>query len=217
MIRALYVSQLAGTDDPRRGVVLEEAARMPGLLAKVGIDATLLDAPTARFPDPRGFDGVIVGGSFGSANDPEPWREALREWLATWTSVPLFGICGGHQLLARALGGVVEEGTAPQHGVYPLDLPGIPGWRGHVVELHTDQVLVPPAGAEVWARDTACIQALRYGPTRWTFQFHPEMDEDLVMLAADHGKLDCDWTHLPLAVEGGRALLRAWVGAIRRG
>jgi GMP synthase (glutamine-hydrolysing) len=215
VIRVLYISQLAGLEHPQRGGVAEEAARTPGLLALAGIDATLCDAPSAVLPDPRGFDGVIVGGSFGSANAEEPWRVALREWLATWQSVPLFGICGGHQLLARALGGEIEEGTASQHGIYPLALPGVPGWRDRVVELHTDHVKVPPPGAEVWAQDTTCIQALRYGRTRWTVQFHPEMDEDLVMLAAQNGGLTCPWTDLPLAVEGGRALLRHWADAVR--
>lgn len=214
-MRILYVSQLADPSDPRRDATLVEAERMPRILAGFGLRPTLHDATLAPPPDPTGYDGVVVGGSFGSANHAEPWRVTLREWLAAHRSVPLFGICGGHQLLARALGGVVEVSPGPQMGVYPLDLAGVPGFTGRVLQLHNERVAVPPAGAEVWATDEMGIQALRYGRSRWTVQFHPEMDHDLARVAgAAAGVGEEAWTELDDAIAGGHAIVRAWVATL---
>ncbi len=215
MKRILYLSQLVDPADPRRAEVPAEAVTVPGLLAGFDVTVVVHDATLAPPPDPRGYDGVMVGGSFGSANDEAPWRVALREWLAVHRAVPLFGICGGHQLLARALGGTVEVSPGPQQGVYPLDLPGVPGFTGRVVQLHSERVAVPPDGAEVWATDAMGIQALRYGPARWSVQFHPEMDAPLARLAGTFSGLDeTAWGELDVAVAGGRALLGAWFAVV---
>jgi len=215
MKRLLYVSQLADAADPRREAAPLEAASVTTVFASVGATLVLHDATRGPPPDPAGFDGVVVGGSFGSANHEEPWRVALREWLGAHRSVPLFGICGGHQLLARALGGTVGVAPGPQLGVYPLDLPGVPGFTGRVVQLHFERVEVAPEGAEVWATDEMGIQALRYGPTRWTVQFHPEMDDGVARYAgALSGLDDGAWDELDRAMAGGRGLLSAWVAAL---
>jgi GMP synthase (glutamine-hydrolysing) len=141
----------------------------------------------------------------------------LEAWLATHDAVPLLGICGGHQLLARALGGSVEDAPFVQLGVYPLELPGIPGYAGVVLQLHGERVAVPPRGAAVWAADDNGIQALRYGPTRWTTQFHPEMTAATARAAgAISGMSDDDWDGdtLDRAAAGGQALLAAWLRAL---
>lgn len=215
MPHLLYVSQLAGPEHPRRAAMDVERAEIPRVFA--GLDATVVvhDATAAPPPAPHAFDAVVVGGSFGSANDTEPWRLALRDWLATHRDVHLFGICGGHQLLAVALGGTVEVAPGPQMGVYPLTLPGVPGYGGTVVQMHNDRVATPPDGAEVWATDEMGIQALRYGPLRWTFQFHPEMDQRLLEAASALDEDPPAWAGLDVAVEGGRALLRAWLDGVR--
>jgi GMP synthase (glutamine-hydrolysing) len=216
-MRLLYLSQLLDPADPRRATTPREADTMPPIFAALGATLVVHDATLAPPPPPDGFDGVVVGGSFGSANDTEPWRVALREWLDHHLDVPLFGICGGHQLLARALGAVVERAPAPQLGVFPLAL-DLPGFLGQVVQLHGERVAAPPPGAEVWASDDMGIQALRYGPTRWTTQFHPEMDAALARMAgAMSGMHDADWDvgALAAAVVGGRAMLVAWLANVR--
>ncbi|MDP2306952.1 MAG: type 1 glutamine amidotransferase [Pseudomonadota bacterium] len=215
MRRILYLSQLVGPADPRRADAPSEAHTVPPVLAALGAHALVHDVTLEPAPDPDGYDGVIVGGSFGSANDREPWRVALEGWLATHRAVPLLGICGGHQLLARALGGVVDVAPRPQYGVYPLDLPGVPGFPGVVLQLHTERVAVPPADAELWAADEAGIQALRYGAARWTVQFHPEADEALPRyVGRSRGLDDTTWSDLGTAQAGGRALLTAWLAAL---
>jgi GMP synthase-like glutamine amidotransferase len=212
MKRILYLSQLVGPADPRRSDAPSEARTVPPVLAALGAAAVVHDVTLAPAPDPHEYDGVIVGGSFGSANDREPWRVALQGWLATHQDVPLLGICGGHQLLARALGGMVETSPGPQYGVYPLDLPGVPGFSGRVLQLHSERVVAVPAGATLWAADEMGIQALRYGPARWTVQFHPEADEALPHYVARTRDLDAGtWTELGAARHDGQRLLAAWL------
>ncbi|MFN7143351.1 MAG: hypothetical protein ACK4YP_06210, partial [Myxococcota bacterium] len=59
------------------------------------------------------------------------------------------------------------------------------------------------------------IQALRYGRSRWTVQFHPEMDHELARVAgAVAGVGEEAWTGLDTAVSGGRAIVRAWVATL---
>lgn len=215
-MRVLYISQLADPADPRRGAAMLEVERMPGILRGLGLDHVFHDATLSPPPSPEGFDAVIMGGSFGSANDTEPWRLALREWLLAYPDVPFFGICGGHQLLAKAHGAAIEACPASQIGVYPLELCGVPGFQGRVLQLHHERVAAAPPGATVWATDDMGIQALRFGPHRWTFQFHPEMDEELANEAASASGHDASaWQDLDRAVVSGRAVLDAWIAAVR--
>lgn len=215
MRRVLYLSQLVGPEDPRRADAPSEGHTIPPVFAALGAAVDVHDVTLGAAPDPSGYDGVVVGGSFGSANDREPWRVTLQGWLATHQDVPLLGICGGHQLLARALGGVVETSPGPQYGVYPLDLPGIPGFPGRVLQLHSERVSAAPADAEVWASDAMGIQALRYGPARWTVQFHPEADDALPRyVGRSRGLDDVAWVELGAARDGGRLLLAAWLAAL---
>jgi GMP synthase-like glutamine amidotransferase len=64
-------------------------------------------------PTPGRWDGYVISGSKHTAGEDVPWINALAAYLAlVYQQVPgtrLFGICFGHQLLARALGGRVAR------------------------------------------------------------------------------------------------------------
>ncbi|MCL4192324.1 MAG: gamma-glutamyl-gamma-aminobutyrate hydrolase family protein, partial [Thermoguttaceae bacterium] len=63
-----------------------------------------------QLPAPQEFCGVVLTGSHSMVTDAEPWSERVSDWVAgaVEAEVPLVGICYGHQLLARALGGEVD-------------------------------------------------------------------------------------------------------------
>jgi carbamoyl-phosphate synthase small subunit len=101
-------SELVGPASTAHGRVLRVAAYDFGLkrnilrrLADAGMEATVFPAqtPASEIGD---VDGVFLSNGPG---DPAATRygiEATRELLGT---VPIFGVCLGHQLLALALGG----------------------------------------------------------------------------------------------------------------
>ncbi|EJD07897.1 class I glutamine amidotransferase-like protein [Fomitiporia mediterranea MF3/22] len=62
------------------------------------------------YPDlDEGYTGVLISGSKYSAYDDDPWIAKLVEWVRYVATrrdeVKLIGICFGHQIVARALGG----------------------------------------------------------------------------------------------------------------
>ena len=217
MPRILYLSQMVAFDHPSRASFPQEETIVRPLLESLGAEVVFVDVSRDAPPEPTSFDGVVVGGSSGSANDTEPWRLRLREWLATWQRVPLLGICGGHQLLAHALGAAIVKMERPQVGVHPLALSGVEGFSGNVMHMHTERVADVPPGATVWAEDGAGIQALRYGAHRWTVQFHPEVPEAMApKLGRPMGATEASWPAEGVrhAVADGRALLGAWLQAL---
>ena len=64
---------------------------------------------TLWLPDYKAVSGVIITGSHAMVTDRQPWSEFTADWLRAIPadSVPVLGICYGHQLLAHAWGGTV--------------------------------------------------------------------------------------------------------------
>ncbi|MFK7898074.1 MAG: glutamine amidotransferase [Myxococcota bacterium] len=160
-------------------------------------------------PDPERLGGVIVTGSPGMVTAREDWSEASAAWLASCVendSVPVLGLCFGHQLMAHGLGGEVgtnprgrELGTvevrfaapasapvpAPTSGAASEPVPALgplfeagafPGQMSHV-----ESVLTLPKGATVLAEtDKEPHAALQFGPRQWGVQFHPEFNREII-------------------------------------
>lgn len=119
-------------------------------------------------------EGWLVTGSRHGVYDALPFMAPLKRFLldAMAAGQPVVGICFGHQILAEALGGRVEKAQAGwQVGAkaYAGDAPlRLNAW-------HQDQVLEPPAGADVIATHEGCPYAgLIYGDRALTLQAHPE-------------------------------------------
>lgn len=149
-----------------------------------------IDARSGDLPNLSRFAGVLVTGSPESVLDRAPWMVAAGERLraAVDAGTPVLGICFGHQLLAHALGGVVERnpkgreiGTVPLEVLAPDPLLD-PEHRPFTVNMtHVDTVLEPPPCAEVVARtalDGAAV--LRFAEDAWGVQFHPEIDAEVM-------------------------------------
>ncbi len=142
-----------------------------------------------RVPDARAFDGVVVTGSARSVTEDAEWMRRAGGDLAAAAArgVPVLGVCFGHQLLARALGGAVRRSPRGRElGTIRVSLTaagradplfaGIPaGFAAQAT--HEDELAALPPGAEVLAWNAhAAVQAFRAGPCVAGVQFHPEMD-----------------------------------------
>ena len=88
--------------------------------------------------------------------------------------MPVFGICFGGQLLARAHGGTVARAPRPEIGWTPIwsqDV-GLVG-SGPWFQFHYDRWQVPPGAREI-ARSTRASQAFVLR-RNLAVQFHPEL------------------------------------------
>ncbi len=140
--------------------------------------------------DPAEHSGIVVLGGYMGADDDAAhgWlthTKALLRWAVETDTVPVLGICLGHQLLASALAGRVARNPAGRAlGLTPVDLtpeghldPLLTGFDGsRAIQYNDDVVIELPPGATVLARTSdGAPQAIRYGRRAWGVQFHPEV------------------------------------------
>lgn len=146
-------------------------------------------APEEDLPEgPEPFDRILMSGSSTPAGEEAPWIDRLLAFTrrAVELGKPLLGICYGHQILARALGGSEAVGRAAvaEFGWTEIELledsalfRGMPR-RFHSFSSHFDEVVRLPAGMRRLARSADCgIQACGVeGRPAFGVQFHPEKD-----------------------------------------
>jgi GMP synthase-like glutamine amidotransferase len=197
------------------------ACEHPGIwrefLREDGADVTTVELDqNDAIPSLAGADALLVFG--GPMNVDEharfPWlvpeTAAIRQ--AALRGLPVFGICLGAQLLARALGAAVTKNPVPEVGLLDVDLtdagtsdPLFAGWprRAPVVQWHSDTFALP-AGATLLATSPACRnQGFRYGASAYGLQFHPEVTADMVAEWADVPEYADAMRRLQDAPEGG--------------
>ena len=147
------------------------------------------------FPVFSNYDVIVpMGAPYGAYED-----ERIGKWLipelaklkaAHNDGIPIFGICFGGQLMARALGGSVARSPKAELGWFEIesdDKTLIP--TGPWFEYHWDRWTLPKAALEI-ARSEVASQAFVMGRTLGV-QFHPEIDSQVLE----------EW----LAMEGGCA------------
>lgn len=157
-------------------------------------------------PSVDSLSGVVITGSPAMVTERPDWSEASARWLAKIVesdSVPVLGLCYGHQLLAHALGGEVgpnpngremgtvdvifdceetdhfwEKGESGEHeGPTPMFEAGV--FSSHM--SHFESVLRPPVNAEILAHTALDPHSvLVFGPRQWGVQFHPEFDRKIM-------------------------------------
>jgi GMP synthase (glutamine-hydrolysing) len=150
--------------------------------------------PDGGSPGPaRSYDAVMV---FGGSQHPDQddrfgWlgheEEFLRDVLAA--DVPVFGVCLGAQMLARAAGASVGPASAPEIGWLDVSLTtdgiadpvlGVLPSSATVFQWHHYGFLLPPSGLAL-AESEICLQAFRLdGRPAWGIQFHAEVTQSMV-------------------------------------
>ena len=154
-------------------------------------------------PPVADHSAVVVTGSSAMVTDRAPWSERSAEWLvnAIEHGTPVLGICYGHQLLAQALGGKVENNPlGRQIGTLDVALndsaehdqlfSGFPRVL-HLPVSHRQSVTALPPGATLLAQSARDPNhAFSFGDNAWGVQFHPEFDADIVRGYIDARRAD---------------------------
>ncbi len=160
----------------------------PAMLEGHGLSFKAWKVLEGDFPDDvRDADGWLISGSRHGAYEPLPWIPRLEEFIrvAFTASVPVVGICFGHQVMAQALGGRVEKfegGWSVGLTEYPIE-----GRTYALNAWHQDQVVKVPPGSEVVGSTDFCENAaLLYPGKGFSVQPHPEFENDITGRLLDH-------------------------------
>ncbi|MEM8971545.1 MAG: type 1 glutamine amidotransferase [Pseudomonadota bacterium] len=133
---------------------------------------------------PEACHAYIITGSAASSNDSDAWIRNLEDFIRIASkNVPIIGVCFGHQVIHKALGGRVERAKQGWGvGVHDYDLTDPPPWMAcspsHLsfCASHNDQVVEPAPDTNIIARSEFCpVAATTVGRNVLTVQSHPEM------------------------------------------
>ncbi|KAF5004551.1 hypothetical protein FDECE_8963 [Fusarium decemcellulare] len=155
------------------------------------------------WPNVDEIDAVLVTGSKYTASDDNPWVPSLVGFIQKTYQArkPLAGICYGHQIIARALGGLTTRNPGGwELSVHKVDLSP----KGaklfstdslSIYQMHRDAVIETPPHVEVIGSSPRCGVQIMYQPGRVLgFQGHPEFDrlitESLLKQRLDEGILE---------------------------
>ncbi|PBK67268.1 class I glutamine amidotransferase-like protein [Armillaria solidipes] len=156
--------------------------------------------------DPTSYDAILLTGSKHSAHGNDPWIHKLVDFVRITASshpqVKLIGICFGHQIIARALGGdqacVVNTAgweVGPTKIVLTPLGEKIFGKPGELViqQMHRDHVpLLPPGFHLLASTTTSPVQGMvkfKDGQEDdvhiFAIQGHPEFTEPIVSIIVE--------------------------------
>lgn len=152
------------------------------LLDGRGFDFQVWHVEEMQFPDDvHDADGWLLTGSRHGAYEEHAFIPVLEDFVrrSFAASVPMVGICFGHQIIAQAFGGeVVKHPDGWAVGAQDYD------FGDGMVTLnawHQDQVIRIPREAKVVASNDFCENAaLVYGDHAFTVQAHPEFEDAFV-------------------------------------
>lgn len=132
-------------------------------------------------------EGYITTGSRFGVNDGDDWINHLQDFITTLAKEgkKYVGICFGHQLLAQALGGKVEQSDRGWGiGLSFNQIKHAKDWMEpnqdslDLIVSHQDQVTQLPPHAEVLASSGFCpYYMIQYGDNMMSVQGHPEFSK----------------------------------------
>jgi len=146
------------------------------------------DAENSELPsDIHAADAYLITGSRRGVNDGYPWIEALISFVVKLHEAQkkIVGICFGHQLIAKALGGqVIKSPKGWGVGMSKNDVRQQKGWMQpyqaqlNILVSHQDQVVELPQEAEVLASSDFCPNyMMQIKSNVLSIQGHPEFSK----------------------------------------
>ena len=180
-------------------------------------------APDGGTPDePANYGAVMV---FGGSMHPD--QDDRFEWLAheerflrdvLASDVPVFGVCLGAQMLARAAGGGVRPASGPEIGWLDVSLTeegaddvvlGRLPRTATVFQWHHYTFDLPASAVEL-ARSPVCTQAFRLEERdAWGIQFHAEVTLSMVEAWAEEDPDELPVPAAELRAESERVIARS--------
>ena len=142
-----------------------------------------------EFPDSIDeYDGWLITGSRHSANDNLPWIARLEDFIRQLDQQQrkMVGICFGHQIMAKALGGQVSLASKGWGiGAYDNNIVESHSWMQPELDVlrlnvsHEEQVTGLPDPARVIAKSTFCpYYMVLYNQHSLGIQGHPEFSRN---------------------------------------
>ena len=150
---------------------------------------TIYDVTKNHFPeDIDECDAYLTTGSRHSVNDGYSWIAELEEIVRECQKQKkkLVGICFGHQLLAKALGGEVKQSDVGLGiGLINNRLRQHESWMNphqtqfNMIISHEDQIVQNPKGATLLASNDHCENFIvQFDDNLLGIQGHPEFNKD---------------------------------------
>ncbi|KMT00925.1 hypothetical protein BVRB_9g221940 [Beta vulgaris subsp. vulgaris] len=144
------------------------------------------------------YDGFVITGSCSDAHSNELWICKLLNLLKVLDSLKkkVLGICFGHQILGRALGGKIGRANSGWDiGLRTVHFSSssnklftnlkVPAML-NIIECHQDEVLELPPQVEVIGRSNkTSVEMFRYGEHMMGIQGHPEYNKDILLHLID--------------------------------
>ena len=223
-----------------RHVAFEDLGSFEAVLKGHGHDIRYVDAATedlAAVPHDMPGPVFVLGGPIGAYEEAlYPFLRAELRFIENRLAakLPIFGICLGAQLMARALGARVYPAAVKELGWASIALTDAgersvlrPLGSGPVLHWHGDTFDLPP-GATRLASTTICEnQAFSFGPNALALQFHIEAEGkglerwyvghtmELATARIAVPVLRAQSQELaPVAAKRGNACLTAWLDAL---
>ena len=152
-------------------------------------DWHVVSAVNDTLPNADDFDGYLITGGKYSVFESYAWQDKLFDFIRELNvkSIPLVGICYGHQAIAVALGGhVVRSDKGWGVGIKESKVIAKPRWMMdapksvHLYSMHQDQVDILPKGAQPFLSSDFCEQSgFTIGNHILAIQQHPDFNDDI--------------------------------------
>lgn len=159
------------------------------LLGRIAPALELVDyaVDAGEFPDDlQACDGYLITGSRRSVYEDEPWIRRLETCVRALYAErrPTVGVCFGHQMLGRALGGATQRASQGWGiGRHCMEVLAPAPWmtpaaaRYALFVSHQDQVTTLPPGARRLASNAHCENAMFVlDDVMLGIQAHPEFE-----------------------------------------